>query len=232
MLREINAQSPPEQVVVGAIRPAPPAPWLPKEIHGKLIVALFVCDTGPREEATQRAARIKGFGSPVGDIVQPRPYLAQQSLLDATQPHGRRYYWKSEYLPGLDKEFLQVFVKHAGKMASPHSALLLFPLHGALNALPEDHSAAGNRRTGLVVNIAASWEKREEDAVHIAWAREAWTEMRPFSTGTYINFQSEDEGDDRIRDAYGANYERLAAVKAKYDPGNVFRVNKNVAPGR
>ncbi|MDH3216293.1 MAG: FAD-binding oxidoreductase [Candidatus Krumholzibacteria bacterium] len=233
MFREVNDQAPPEQVCVAAIRPAPPAPWLPKEIHGKLIVALFVCDTGPIEQAKKRLASIKAFGSPVGDIVQPRPYTSQQSLLDATQPNGRRYYWKSEYLPGVDKGLLEQVIKHGGRIASPHSAILLFPLHGALSDLAEDHSAVGNRKTGMVFNVAGSWEKPEDDEANIRWAREAWNDMREFSTGgTYINFLNQEEGDDRIRDAYGTNYERLVEIKTKYDPGNVFRTNKNVAPKR
>jgi FAD/FMN-containing dehydrogenase len=231
MFRQINEQAPPELVCVAGIRPAPPAPWLPQEIHGKLIVALFVCDTGPMEEAKKRVASIKAFGSPVGDILQPRPYLSQQSLLDATQPNGRRYYWKSEYLHGVDKDLLGEFIKHGERIASPHSAILLFPLHGALNELPENHSAVGNRKTGMVFNIAGSWEKPEDDDKNIAWARNAWNDMRRFSTGgTYINFLTQEEGDDRIHDAYGENYERLVEVKMKHDPENLFRINKNIVP--
>jgi FAD/FMN-containing dehydrogenase len=231
MFRQVNEQAPPEFVCVAAIRPAPPAPWLPQEIHGRLIVLLFVCDTGPIEEAKKRVAPVKAFGSPVGDILQPRPYLTQQSLLDATQPNGRRYYWKSEYLPGVEKELLEQFAKHGERIVSPHSAILLFPLHGALSQLPESHSAVGNRKTGMVFNVAGSWEKPEDDDANISWARDAWSDMRRFSTGgTYINFLTEEEGDDRIHDAYGENYERLVEIKRKYDPDNLFRINKNIAP--
>jgi hypothetical protein len=231
MFREINEQAPPEHVCVAALRPAPPAPWLPQEVHGKLIVALFVCDTGPIEEAKKRVAAIKAFGSPVGDIVQPRPYITQQSLLDATQPNGRRYYWKSEYLPGVERELLGRMIKHSERIESPHSAILLFPLHGALSDLPEDHSAVGNRKTGMVLNVAGSWENVADDDANILWAREAWSDMRQFSTGgTYINFLTEEEGDDRIHDAYGRNYERLVEIKKRYDPDNFFRVNKNIVP--
>jgi FAD/FMN-containing dehydrogenase len=231
MFREINEQAPPEHVCVAAIRPAPPAPWLDKDVHGKLIVALFVCDTGPIKEAEKRVAAIKALGSPVGDIVQKRPYTTQQNLLDATQPNGRRYYWKSEYLPGVEDGLLDKFVKHGESIVSPHSAILLFPLQGALSDLPENHSPVGNRTTGMVFNVSGSWEKPEDDDANIAWARDAWADMREFSTGgTYINFLNEEEGDDRIHDAYGKNYERLVEIKTKYDPGNMFRANKNIAP--
>jgi hypothetical protein len=151
--------------------------------------------------------------------------------LDATQPKGRRYYWKSEYLPKIDPELLVDVNKHAQKIVSPHSAILLFPLNGALNNLPEDHSPVGNRDAAWVMNIAASWEQSGDDKTNIAWARQAWQEMRKFSTGgTYINFLTEDEGDERIQAAYGNNYQRLIEVKTKWDPKNLFRINKNIAP--
>jgi hypothetical protein len=204
---------------------------LPEDIHGKPIVVLFVCHTGPVEEGEKLVAPIKAFGSPVGDVVQRRPYVTQQSLLDATQPKGRRYYWKSEYLPKLDPAMISKVFEHAGRIISPHSAIFLFPIDGALNQLSENHSPVGNRDAALVLNITSSWEKAEDDQANIDWARAAWQDMRSFSTGgTYINFLTEDEGDSRIQAAYGANLERLVEVKTKWDPENLFRVNKNIAP--
>src|SRR5207344_1884127 len=114
--------APPELVCVAGLRIAPPAPWLSKDIHGKPIVALFVCHTGQLTEGEKLVAPIKAFGTPVGDIVQQRSYVSQQSLLDATQPKGRRYYWKSEYLPGHDTELLAAAIDHGGRSLSPHSA--------------------------------------------------------------------------------------------------------------
>jgi hypothetical protein len=216
---------------VAALRKAPPAPWLPAEIHGQPIVALFVCDTGPLAEAEARAAAIKSFGSPVGDVLQRRPYVSQQSLIDGTQPHGRRDYWKSEYLPRLEPELLSRYIDNAWRMVSPFAAILLFPIGGALNRLPDDYSAVGNRDAAYVLGIASGWEWAEDDAANIAWVRETWRDMRRFSTGgTYVNFLTEEEGDERIRAAYGGNYERLIDVKTRWDPHNLFRANKNVAP--
>ncbi len=231
MYRRITAEAPPEQTCVAALRIAPPAPWLPPEIHGKPIVAVFVCDSGPMAEAAERAAVLKGFGSPVGDILQPRPYTELQSILDATQPNGRRYYWKSEFLPGLDQAFLAKTEAGLERITSPHSATLVFPIGGKLNTLSEGHSAVGNRDTRFVVNIAAAWDDPAEDDRHIAWARGSWEEIRSFSTGgTYINFLTEEEGDARIQEAYRGNLERLVDVKSAYDPGNLLRVNKNIRP--
>ena len=231
LYRTLAREAPPELALVAGLRLAPPAPWLPKEVHGQPIVALFVCHTGPIAEAERQVAPIKGFGKPVGDIVQRRPYVGQQSLLDATQPKGRRYYWKSEYLPRLEPALLAKAIEHAKRIASPHSAILLFPVDGALNRLSADHSAVGNRDAGFVLNVAASWEKPEDDARHIEWARAAWRDLRAFSTGgTYVNFLTEEEGDERVQAAYGANYRRLAEIKQSWDPENLYRVNKNIPP--
>lgn len=230
MYRTLIASAPPELTCVAGLRNAPPAPWLPPDVHGKPIVALFICHTGTIEEAEAAVAPIKSFGSPVGDVVQRRSYVSQQNMLDATQPKGRRYYWKSEYLPGVDPEMLPMIVEHASQLKSPHSAILLFPLDGAVNHLPANHSPVGNRDAALVLNVAAAWDNPGDDGANIEWARSVWGDLRRFSTGgTYINFLTEEEGDERIRAAYGENYERLAAVKRTWDPENLFQANKNIS---
>jgi FAD/FMN-containing dehydrogenase len=233
MYRSLSAQAPRELTCIAALRLAPPAPWLAKDVHGKPIVALFVCHSGPLAEAERLIAPIKAFGAPVGDVIQKRSYVSQQSLLDATQPKGRRYYWKSEYLRSLEPALFTRAIEHASRIVSPHSAVLIFPLDGALNELPEDHSAVGNRDAAAVLNIASAWEHAGDDSANIEWARGAWRDMRQFSTGgTYINFLTEEEGEERTRAAYGANYARLAEVKSKWDPSNFFRTNKNIGlPG-
>jgi FAD/FMN-containing dehydrogenase len=231
MYRSLIAQAPSELTCVAALRIAPPAPWLAKDIHGKPIVALFVCHTGELREGEKLVAPIKAFGSPVGDIIQRRSYVSQQSLIDATQPKGRRYYWKSEYLPRLEPEMLAATIRHAEAIASPHSAIVLFPIDGVLNRLADDHSAVGNRDSTCVLNITASWETAENDKDSVEWARAAWRDMRAFSTGgTYVNFLTEEEGDERIRAAYGKNYQRLVELKSKWDPDNLFCMNKNIPP--
>ena len=163
LYRSIVTEAPRELTCVASLRLAPPAPCIAKEVHGKPIVALFVCYTGRLEDAEQVLAPIKGFGSPVGDILQRRTYVAQQSLLDATQPKGRRYYWKSEYLRSFEPALLTRAIEQASRIVSPHSAILIFPIDGALNELPEDHSSVRNRDAVGVLNIAASWERPQDD---------------------------------------------------------------------
>jgi FAD/FMN-containing dehydrogenase len=229
--RTLAEESPPELGLAAGLRKAPPVPWLSQEIHGQDIVALFFCYTGPVAEGERLLAPIKRLGRPVGDVVQRRPFISQQNLLDATQPKGRRYYWKSEFLRAHDVELLDGARAHAERIVSPYSLVIFFPIHGAINRLSPDYSPAGNREARSMFNIAASWERPEDDAPNIAWARTAWEDLRRFSTGgTYVNFLTEEEGTDRIRAAYGRHYERLAAVKAEWDPTNLFHQNKNIPP--
>jgi hypothetical protein len=231
--RKLAEEAPPELTLVTIMRPAPPAPWLPKDVHGKPIVAILACYSGSPEEGEKAVAAIKSFRHPIGDVLVRRSYTQLQSMLDPTQPKGRRYYWKSEYLRGIEPVLCEKAIEHAGKIQSPHSAVILFQLGGALNRLDEDHSPVGNRDARYVLNIAGSWEHSDEDSANIAWAREAWNDMKQFSTGgTYINFLTEDEGDERIDAALGKALERLAEVKTSWDPENVFRTNRNIKPGR
>ena len=232
LYRTLAEQAPPELTLVLMMRPAPPAPWLPKEMHGKPIVGLLACYTGPPEEGEKLVAPIKAFGKPVGDVLVRRPYAQMQALLDGTQPKGRRYYWKSEYLPRIEPALCEKIIAHAAKIPSPHSAVALFQIAGAVNGPAADHSAVGNRDARFVLNLAGSWERGEEDSANIAWARDAWNDLKSFSTGgTYINFLTADEGPERTAAALGKGFARLAKIKAQWDPQNIFRTNRNITPG-
>jgi FAD/FMN-containing dehydrogenase len=228
--RELTAFAPRELACVAALRMAPAAPWLPKEIHGKPIVAIFVCYTGRIEDGQSLIAPLRAIAKPVADIVTRRPYSQMQTLLDAANPKGRRYYWKSHYLPRFDPKAADVVIEHAARVPSADSAILLFHLEGALGGLPPEHSPVGNRDAAFVLNVASSWQSATADDANIRWTRDCFERMRPFSTGgTYLNFLTEDEGQDRIEAAYGrANLDRLAALKKQLDPENLFRHNKSV----
>jgi FAD/FMN-containing dehydrogenase len=231
MFKNFVADAPRELTCASIMRKAPPAPWLHEDVHGKPIIAVVVCHTGSAQQAEKDLAELKNYGSPVGDVVQPRPYVQQQSLLDATQPNGRRYYWKSEYLPGLNGDALSEYRKHGDAIESPHSGAILFAVDGALNEQPNDYSPMSNRDAKLVLNMTASWDSAAEDETHMSWAKNAWTGMRPHSTGgTYVNFLTEEDGEDRIRDAYGDQYAKLVEIKTNWDKNNLFSNNKNIAP--
>lgn len=231
LYRTMAEQAPPELTLVTFMRPAPPAPWLPKEAHGSPIIAILACHSGNPSDGEQAVAAIKNFGRPLGDALIRRPYAQMQSLLDATQPKGRRYYWKSEYLPRIEPALCEKVIAHAARIRSPHSAIILFQMDGALNRLEASHSAVGNRDARFLLNIAGSWESPADDAMNIEWARATWNDMKSHSTGgTYINFLTEDEGPERTQAALGGSLKRLAEVKGKWDPMNVFRTNRNVLP--
>lgn len=229
--KDFTENAPKELTVAVALRMAPNVPWLPEVIHAKPIVQIILCYSGEIEKGQKLITQIKSFRSPIGDIIQPRRYVNQQSILDATQPKGRRYYWKSNYLSGLNQELFTEVINHASQIVSPYSAIILFPVDGALNQLPNDFTPMGNRNATSNLNITAAWEGKENDKQNINWAQSAWQDMNKLSTGgSYINFQTEDEGEGRIRAAYGSNYGRLVDVKTKWDPGNLFRTNKNIKP--
>jgi FAD/FMN-containing dehydrogenase len=231
MFQKLAESAPLELTVVCVLRMAPPAPWIDPAYHGKPVVVIFACFTGKVEDGERLLAPVKTFRKPIGDVIQRRSYVSQQSLLDATQPKGRRYYWKSEYVPRLSPGLLDFAIEAARGIVSPHSAVIMFQLGGAIAKHGNDHSAVGNREAGFVVNLTGSWEKPNDDNINVEWARVAWQDLRRFSTGgTYVNFLTEEEGGERIRAAYGANFSRLAQVKAKWDPQNLFRMNKNVTP--
>jgi FAD/FMN-containing dehydrogenase len=228
--RELMEEGTAELSLASAMRLAPPAPWLAKEVHGQGVVLLVGVHSGSIADGEKVAGRLRSIPGSVGDVFTRRPYVTVQSLLDATQPKGRRYYWKSEYLPQLSSEVREKAMAHAAKVAA-HSAVIFFPLGDALAKLPVDHSAVGNRDARWLFNIAASWEKPEDDDQQIEWARATWRDLRTHSTGgTYINFLTEEESGDRIQSAYGQNLARLVEIKRRWDPDNVFRMNKNIQP--
>jgi FAD/FMN-containing dehydrogenase len=231
LYRTLARQATPELTLVAMMRYAPPAPWLPKDIHGKPIVALLACYSGKSEEGEKIVAPIKALGNPVGDILVRRPYTQMQSLLDATQPKGRRYYWKSEYLMNIEPDLCNKVIAHAARIPSPLSAVILFQIEGTLNTLSKEHSPVGNRDAHYVLNIAGSWEQAGDDKQNIDWVRETWDDLKSFSTGgNYINFQTADEGEGRIEAALGKGLQQLSGVKAKWDPHNMFRMNRNIKP--
>lgn len=210
-------------------RNAPPAPWLPESAHGKPVVMVVVCHSGSPDEAEADLAELRAVGTPLADLIVRKPYVEQQTLLDATQPKGMHYYWKSEFVPGLSDELLATYHAQFIGQTAPANQIVLFHLAGALNERAEDDGAVGNREAGfacVVQSMAAPTVAPEENR---AWVRSAWEALRAFGTGgNYVNFQTDDEPADRTAASYRSNYEQLLAAKRRYDPDNLFRVNRNI----
>jgi FAD/FMN-containing dehydrogenase len=230
-LRDFVADAPDELGVMANLRLAPALPAFPEELHGQPIVALIVCYAGPIDEGREVLRPVREFRAPALDTVGPKPYVAHQAMFDAAYPHGRRYYWKAWKLPPLTDAAIDVIVDRASVITSPLSAIPIFTLGGAVGRVDDDATAFTGRSAAHDINFVASW--LPDDPVpeeHKAWARSAWEAMRPFAHGVYVNFLS-DEPAPHVEVAYGEHkYARLAALKSKYDPANVFRFNQNITP--
>lgn len=230
--RTVTESAPRELTLVVTMRLAPPAPFVPQEWHGKPIVGVLACHTGDVDQAADDLAPIRSAGGAIADLVIPKTYVEQQRMLDATQPKGMNYYWKSEFMSHLSDDLLETFRQQAAVIESPMSQMVIFQLGGAVGDVDTGTTAFGNRDAAYVLNAAAAWPPDTPDGMrHRDWARAAWEAVRPYSTGgNYVNFQTADEGEDRTREAYRDTLDRLARVKAAYDPENLFRVNRNIQP--
>jgi FAD/FMN-containing dehydrogenase len=229
--RDYVARAPDEVGILGNLRLAPPIPIVPREMHGKPIVAIIVCYAGDIEEGEKELDGLRRFKAPVLDAIAPKPYLAHQAMFDAALPHGRGYYWKSCELPPLSDAMIDILIRQSERITSPYSTMPIFTKGGAVARVPEDATAFSNRGAQHNLNIVGAWEMNDPDPErHVAWVRETWEAMQPFATGAYVNFMS-DEPAASVRSAYGPEkYQRLVALKRRYDPDNVFRYNHNIAP--
>jgi FAD/FMN-containing dehydrogenase len=229
--REFASGAPDEAMAACVSRLAPPAPFLPEEHHGKPVVAVAGCYSGPAEEGMEVLRPLKELGAPIGDVLMPRPYLQLQSMLDPSWGPGFGNYWKAEYLRGLPDEAIDVLASALDAITSPLSDFKIPMLGGAVARVGEDDTAYGHRGAPFVLNINARWGPGAAEEPHVKWTRSLWDSMQPFSDGgSYVNFMGE-EGSDRVRAAYGDDkYDRLVAVKDRLDPDNVFRLNQNIVP--
>jgi FAD/FMN-containing dehydrogenase len=191
------------------------------------IATACVGDTAAGERAVEP---IKAFGPPVMDVIGPIPYVAQQALIENAMPPNVLNYWKADFISAVSDEVIDTAVDAFGRVQSPMSSILFFPIHGAASRVAPEATAYPHR-SGFHMGIYSLWTDPAVNAPNVAWVRETWAAVQPFvSGGVYVNELGDDEGEDRVRQAYGLNYERLARVKAKYDPQNVFSLNANVQP--
>jgi hypothetical protein len=232
-LRGFMAEAPDEVGMMANLRLAPALPSLPGDLWGKPIVALIATYAGPVDEGREALAPIRQLPTPVFDGVTPKPYAAHQKMFDAAYPHGRHYYWKAHKLGPLTDEIIDVIVDQAARVTSPLSAVPIFCLGGAVARVPEESTAFPYRDASHDLNIVASWlpEEAGDADRHIDWVRGMFHALEPHSRGVYVNFTS-DDASERVRVAYtGQQWTRLAALKAKSDPANFFRMNANILPG-
>jgi FAD/FMN-containing dehydrogenase len=230
--RAITAGAPRELAVWMILLNAPPMPFVPAEWHGRKICAMVVCYSGDLDRTGEAMAPIRALSEPVVEVLQEWPYIRQQSFLDDGEPKGAHYYMKTEYVADLSDGLLTEAREAFAACPIPDGQVGLLHLGGAVNERDEDDGAVGNRDAQFVLGVIGMWEADEPNAnAFQRWVHDRWARVRPFSTGrTYINFQTADETEDRVRATYGGNFERLIRVKDKYDPHNLFRRNRNIRP--
>jgi FAD/FMN-containing dehydrogenase len=228
--RDFVAKAPDELAVWTVLRPAPPLPFLPKEVHGQKIIALALIYAGDPKEGERLIEPLRKFGTPLGEHVGVQPYVAWQQAFDPLLTAGARNYWKSHNLSTLGDGLFDVVIAYIATLPSPQCEIFLAAIGGATTRPASDSMAYANRDATFVMNVHSRWENQEDDKRCIGWARDFFTASATFASGgAYVNFLTADEG-DRVRSAYGANYDRLAQVKRRYDPNNLFRINQNIAP--
>jgi FAD/FMN-containing dehydrogenase len=225
------AAAPDELMHVLVLRVAPPAPFLPPEVHGKPVVGIAAMYAGPVEDGLKAMAPIMTYGTPLAVTIKPKPYREHQAFLDSGQPFGRRYYWKSLYFDDFSNGVKQALLENGTSFRSPFSSILLPHLGGAAKRGATGDTATSHLGREFIVNYQASWEDPALDADLIGWAKQNHASLLPYASGHYVNFMTADEVKDPAREAYEPELlARLQQVKAQYDPANVFRFNKNITP--
>jgi len=210
---------------------APPLPFIPAHLHGKPILAIVMCYIGPVEKGQSELKPLRETTHPDVDLVQPLPYTVLQSMLDEGAPAGLQNYWKSDYLRELSDDAIDMIAEHTSRAESPTTQVHIHHIAGFVSRVGREETAFGHRDSPFVLNIIAMWQDPREKEKHVEWARKFFSDMRPFTTGgVYVNFLG-DEGEERVRAAYGKPvYDRLVVLKDKYDPTNLFRINQNIKP--
>jgi FAD/FMN-containing dehydrogenase len=213
-----------------AIMNVPPVPLFPVHLHRKTMCGVIWCHLGPREQAERDLDAVRQSHPPAFEQIGPMPVTALLSLFDALLPPDLQWYWKGDFFTEISDEAIEEHVKYASQLPTLLSTMHLYPLDGRVNAVPPDATAFSFREAKYSMVIAGIDPDPANNEKMIDWARDYWNALHPYSAGgAYVNFMME-EGIDRIRATYRDNYPRLAAVKAKYDPGNLFRVNQNIRP--
>jgi FAD/FMN-containing dehydrogenase len=233
--RDLVAGAPAELGTVIRLGTIPPLPGIPEELHFRPAIAVVCCFAGSVDDGERAVHELRRFGSPLLDLVEPKPYVAHQSTIDETVPHGWHYYWKATSLTGLSDAVISAVADHSYTANSPRSYAVMFHMGGAVSRVPEHATAYAGRDMAHNMVIEGVWlpeESGEHAAAETAWARGFLDALEPHRAGVYVNFLDSDDDDSRVREAYGNHiYRRLAEVKAKYDPDNVFHHNKNIRPG-
>jgi FAD/FMN-containing dehydrogenase len=224
-------QTAPEEVgAFPAFLIAPPLPFLPEEAHGKTYCAMVACWSGPLDKGEQALAPIRSVAPTVGELVTPMPYPAINSLFDALLPPGLQQYWKGSFAKELSDGAIDAHLEFGPKVPTMNCAMHIYAINGAAGRVSPDATAFAYRDATFATVIAGAWPDRSDNEKNIKWVRDYYKALEPHaSAGGYINFMDADD-QQRIKDNYQGNYDRLVSAKKKYDPGNLFHLNQNIKP--
>ncbi|MGR3762307.1 FAD-binding oxidoreductase (plasmid) [Roseobacteraceae bacterium NS-SX3] len=227
---KITADAPDELTVWSVLRQAPPLPFLPEAWHGKEVLIFAVCYAGDMAEGEKALAGLRALGEPIADVIGPHPFTGWQAAFDPLLTPGLRNYWKSHDFHDLSEEAAEVLLDAVASLPDPGSEVFVAHVGGRMARIPAGETAFPSRSAHFIVNVHTRWEDPARDDACIAWARKLFDDLAPHAAGSvYVNFMPADET-ERLSGAYQGNLARLAEVKARYDPGNLFRMNHNIAP--
>ena len=219
--REITHDCPDELMAAAALLNSP---------DGVPVCGFAVSFNGDPKQGEKVLAPIRAFGPPVADTVAPVPFVQLQSMFDATYPNGQYHYWKAGFMNSLPDEAMEVAIEHFAARPSRLTTLFFEHMHGAASRVPAEATAFAHRFDHFNFSAYGIWKDRSANDVNVKWVQDFWKVVRPFLSGrAYVNYLGQ-EGAGRVREAYGPNYARLAALKKKYDPTNFFRLNQNIPP--
>ena len=230
--RDYEASVPEEMTNAALLFHAPEAPFLPEASHGAPVVGMGGVYVGDIKEGEDAVRPLREFGRPEADIFQPMPYIEAQKMADFLWPRGFHNYWKSGFLKELNEAVIDTVVDFYERVPSPMTTVVLeHNGDGAMDRVGEDETAFGHRNEPYNFLVTSVWSDPAETDANVQWTRELWEAMQPFLSGrVYVNYLGE-EGEERVKAAYTpAKYERLVALKTKYDPTNLFRLNQNIKP--
>ncbi len=216
--------------VWAVMRKAPPLPFVPQEFHGKEIIVFGVFYAGDPQSAMKELEPVRHFGTPIAEMVGVQPYVGWQTAFDPLLTPGARNYWKSHNFTKFSDGLIDTAIEYASKLPDDQTELAFALLGGAINRIPVGDTAYGNRDAKFLINVHGRWQNQTNDDKCVNWARNLYKDLTPYATGSvYVNFLTGEET-DRIKAAYGPNYDRLVSIKKKYDPNNFFRINQNIRP--
>jgi FAD/FMN-containing dehydrogenase len=228
--RRIANEAPDELTTWVVMRKAPPLPFLPTEWHGKEVLIFAACYSGDLKEGEKATKALRALGKPIVDVISPHPFAGWQAAFDPLLTPGARNYWKSHDFTDLPDAAIKVILDAVRTLPSPECEVFIAHVGGAMARVPANATAWPNRDAHFIMNVHTRWRDKAQDGTCVAWARQLFESVAPFASGSvYVNFMPDDEK-ERVEKAYGSNYRRLAEIKRRYDPGNLFRMNQNIQP--